>query len=467
MKSDVIRLLIGLWFSLFVVVSNLMAQDETRSWSLVFFNNDSMVVYEPQTDEFRVVADRPDISMSLSPNSRYILYTPIVEFPDSNGYAGPRLTDIYMIDLATGETRLIAGQPDDATTHAQGIYRGNPIWSPDGNQVAWTERLDESELYIANLETGEIRLVADRVPSQTLASSTASITLWSQENGIMIEHVVYDENLLNPRTVSFDFYQTDGNLNAVQNPFDSYSNVLMLQTPDGERLAVNTGTGWFLIDPNSASEPQPLTSGIFGRTKSFAPDSLVVAPPQLHATQPATYEVYIADGTYLASLRVGDSVTNLNIRLVDDSQTLLLSRDGNELLFYGYNIGLFTLEIPEDLQVMPPAGYTTVLIPDDDVLYTSLYCEDNSLSMRLQVNNTAYVLPGDANNVRSSPDLSASRVGSIPSGAWFDVLDGPTCSGGYTWWQVDYLGTIGWTVEAGDGEYWLAPGCPPDGCVRG
>jgi len=35
------------------------------------------------------------------------------------------------------------------------------------------------------------------------------------------------------------------------------------------------------------------------------------------------------------------------------------------------------------------------------------------------------------------------------------VLDGPTCAGGFAWWRVNYRGTIGWTVESGDGVYWV------------
>lgn len=79
-----------------------------------------------------------------------------------------------------------------------------------------------------------------------------------------------------------------------------------------------------------------------------------------------------------------------------------------------------------------------------------------ALPSRLIIGSDARVLPGDANNVRNRAGLSGSRIGQIPGGARFSVLEGPTCADGYAWWKVDYRGLIGWTAEADD-EYWLEP----------
>ena len=55
----------------------------------------------------------------------------------------------------------------------------------------------------------------------------------------------------------------------------------------------------------------------------------------------------------------------------------------------------------------------------------------------------------------------------MPGGAVFDILDGPFCddgTGGHiTWWQVEYLGDVGYASEGanrsiwGDNQYWLQP----------
>jgi hypothetical protein len=83
------------------------------------------------------------------------------------------------------------------------------------------------------------------------------------------------------------------------------------------------------------------------------------------------------------------------------------------------------------------------------------------LPPRLTVGESARVTPGNANNVRDTPSTSGQRLGQIPGGEAFLVLDGFVCAGGYAWWQVSYGGLTGWTVEGSDGEYFLEPLGPP------
>lgn len=87
---------------------------------------------------------------------------------------------------------------------------------------------------------------------------------------------------------------------------------------------------------------------------------------------------------------------------------------------------------------------------------TSAVCPDTPPS-RLVVGELAQVTPGDGNNLRDTPARSGERIGSIPGIGIFAVLDGPICADGFAWWQVDYNGTQGWTVEAVEGEYALEP----------
>ncbi|MBN1963671.1 MAG: hypothetical protein JW910_03425, partial [Anaerolineae bacterium] len=51
--------------------------------------------------------------------------------------------------------------------------------------------------------------------------------------------------------------------------------------------------------------------------------------------------------------------------------------------------------------------------------------------------------------------------GSVPGGESFAVLDGPVCADGFNWWQVDYGGQVGWTVEGSGSEYFLLVYEPP------
>jgi len=52
---------------------------------------------------------------------------------------------------------------------------------------------------------------------------------------------------------------------------------------------------------------------------------------------------------------------------------------------------------------------------------------------------------------------STTVLAVMPSGAVFDILDGPVCSGGYEWYQVSYNGLTGWVTEGYANEYWLIP----------
>jgi hypothetical protein len=77
---------------------------------------------------------------------------------------------------------------------------------------------------------------------------------------------------------------------------------------------------------------------------------------------------------------------------------------------------------------------------------------------RLVIGEKGRVVPGDANNVRDLPAASGTLLGQIPAEAEFVVITGPECDpAGRAWWQVDYDGLIGWTVEGQGEEYYLEP----------
>ncbi len=76
---------------------------------------------------------------------------------------------------------------------------------------------------------------------------------------------------------------------------------------------------------------------------------------------------------------------------------------------------------------------------------------------RLAVGQQGRVTPGLPNRMRSEPSLSAAEVGSIPGEGVFTVVGGPVCADGYTWWQVSYAGTVGWTASGNSAEYWVEP----------
>lgn len=96
-------------------------------------------------------------------------------------------------------------------------------------------------------------------------------------------------------------------------------------------------------------------------------------------------------------------------------------------------------------------------VPPPDVAQTAV-CP-GFLPSRLVVEQSGRVTPGAANQMRSYAGTSADVVGSIPGGAIFSVIAGPSCDfeNGIAWWLVNYNGIEGWTAEGQADTYWTEP----------
>ena len=82
------------------------------------------------------------------------------------------------------------------------------------------------------------------------------------------------------------------------------------------------------------------------------------------------------------------------------------------------------------------------------------------LPTRLAVGMAARVTPGDPNRLRASFSTSAAQTGAIPGGGALTIAGGPECRDGFRWWQVEYDGQTGWTVEGNDTAYFIEPELP-------
>jgi hypothetical protein len=128
--------------------------------------------------------------------------------------------------------------------------------------------------------------------------------------------------------------------------------------------------------------------------------------------------------------------------------------------------GVLTPQVTPALQVLPllvtppptpvpqnlPLQVTLVAPPS-----AALANCPGTLPSRLTVGQLGRVTPGDPNNLRAAPSLQAQLLGQIPGSGVFTVLSGPQCADGMAWWEVDYNGLRGWTVEGRGDTYWLEP----------
>lgn len=108
---------------------------------------------------------------------------------------------------------------------------------------------------------------------------------------------------------------------------------------------------------------------------------------------------------------------------------------------------------PSGAAPQPSTGFQSNTCPPDFAGY---------LLPRLFVGATGRVESGGVNNIiRQSYGRSSQPTGAeMPPGSTFQVIGGPECTGAnlgeaIVWWQVNYQGTIGWTAESLNGEYFL------------
>lgn len=133
-------------------------------------------------------------SFSLSPSGNTIAYLSVPDFLSNAVAQGEPLDyllafvwNLALLDLRSGESQEIAGQPDSVIfANGQiegGIKRSAPVWSPDGMAIAWTEQdapaHNSARLVVYDLQTGETRTPEDTLPGIWMSSDgMPSILSW-------------------------------------------------------------------------------------------------------------------------------------------------------------------------------------------------------------------------------------------------------------------------------------------------
>lgn len=148
-----------------------------------------------------------------------------------------------------------------------------------------------------------------------------------------------------------------------------------------------------------------------------------------------------------------------------------------EHLAYGYPVrNLTALQILEALRTQVLYGGTvTVQTPGSNVAITggldpgvgtgnvsvAPVAGEQQCSLaplpRLTVGGKGRVTPGLPNKLRAGPSKNETMIGAMQPGDTFSVIGGPTCNDSLRWWQVNYNGLNGWTVDGQGSEYWLEP----------
>lgn len=205
---------------------------------------------------FRLSPDGAQIAYQIAPD----FLRELVE-EHGAGHLATAAQDIAVLDLTTGEQQIIAGQPSDVEisednqNFSGGVKRSQPVWSPDGNALAWTEQ-DYPEqdgvarLVLADLTSGEIRVLDDALPQITMSSDGLPAFLSWGEAGIVVFTNDPDDG-----EETFRFY--DPAAGTMQIIRDS-SEAAWLPTSDllwvNDVLVVEQDVmNWLLVDPESGT----------------------------------------------------------------------------------------------------------------------------------------------------------------------------------------------------------------------
>jgi hypothetical protein len=117
-------------------------------------------------------------------------------------------------------------------------------------------------------------------------------------------------------------------------------------------------------------------------------------------------------------------------------------------------------ERPKDFYGLDFAWHLTA---DEDEQRALSCMFDSAHPTRLAVGAAAQVsfTNGTPLRLRDEPDFDAEEVTQIAEGAAFDVIGGPACVNGesyYRFWQIELAdGTIGWAAEADNDDYFMEP----------
>jgi len=160
--------------------------------------------------------------------------------------------------------------------------------------------------------------------------------------------------------------------------------------------------------------------------------------------------------TFTASQTKGPTHTPSLTLTVTPSLTLTASRTLTATATFTAS-RTFTPTFTPSITNTPHPTATATPLPSLTPTPTPVDCP-NALQSRLYPGILGRVVPGGtANRLRSQASRQSGEIDLLQGGEEFTVIGGPVCADGFTWFQVNYRGTTGWTVEGNGSNYWLEP----------
>lgn len=307
-------------------------------------------IYQLADGRLTLLADTlHGLNASLSPDGRFLAANVMASVVfESEGCNGPIPVDLWLLNMETGETLMLRGQPENATYCGDDniISRSELDWSPDGRQFVWTEYNsgdDTLSLGVYDLAADQIHMVSLDFPEQN-DSGPRPITPYWIASGIAFYSVTYDEAIADS-VWSVRLYAPDATFIAetpiwVANDY-GLPDTMLLVTHEGRDYAAYH---WFRNDYWTLYDLLNQQAFWFGETPAY--------PELVSAAQPETsLRVRLLPGDSFTpqsgnpyQVEMLDSAGNvlyeaMDIKFVDDiPQVVALSPDGQTLVFRHYNV---------------------------------------------------------------------------------------------------------------------------------
>ncbi|MFQ3567739.1 MAG: hypothetical protein SNJ59_12150 [Aggregatilineales bacterium] len=243
--------------------------------------------------------------------------------------------DIYLLDVATSQIALVAGQPDDASLLAadrpdRAFVRSAPVWSPDGLQIAWTE-FDFSlpvspppRLIVYDLATRTAHRAIDSIPA-AITFGSAPALIWGTSAVVVSAGSGADGAL------QFLFFSLNADRPAellavarVPPPSAEAQEIAWIADEDEGLLGILLTTAdWILIDPRTGNV-QPVEATPLLYSTAAGDDSLGLRFGALPQT-----------GMFWETVELGGA-TAASAAYVGAPGRVALSPNGREVAFLGY-----------------------------------------------------------------------------------------------------------------------------------
>ncbi len=398
--------------------------------------------------------------LAISADGHYLAYKQTPRFfaiamkNNLTGNLGDVPSDIVVLDLTSGEERVIANQQPNVrySDRARLWYRNNLVWSPDSSQFAYIQTRGnygetnfQAQLMLYDpLENQTFTFVNGKEPldeigwlMEGIASGT---TVWDI-GGNLITHNYLNEGMIYEHAAQYQY-----NEYAIVDSADVIPH-------DGRVYLMNSLSGEYsVVDgiQSSVSDTSPDDSLVFVGDDNDTRPAYVINPKTGARFNPPRQAPYATDftlapdGQRFAYILLGTSVNISDLK-------------GNELVV---NLKADTIVWGRKrYTVASETGEQTASVDPTNDFHNVKRC-GTAAPVALPLEGQGRVVMGSgANNIRKTPSLNTDKVGQIPEGATFKVVYGQqnVCSDGIRWAQVEYQGVTGWTAQGADGKAFLEP----------